>query len=259
MIDFLSLLSNVLYIFLIVSSIIFGLSFAVKFYMIITVKKVVRESSKNFEKIEQNEKISNCERLVKEHIDRYVSYSKISKKNNSIKRSNKVRKFFKKKQKSELLKEDTLKDISLSLIKSISAQFEGAGGYLNYSKNELIEMLKKLCTRLNAIFSSSGIIWLKTVKISSIVHIVELTKTIEKFKGKTGVVIASYFIDFCFFISRFISPVGASKKLANNLLGDGLSSLIISAVFNVVGKEWAVLCYEKELARSELKSSKKIA
>ena len=69
----------------------------------------------------------------------------------------------------------------------------------------------------------------------------------------------SYFLDFCFFISRFISPVGASKKLANNLLGDGLSSLIISAVFNVVGKEWAVLCFEKERARLELKPDKKIA
>ncbi len=259
MINFLSIISDVLFVFLIVSSTIFGLSFAVKFYMIITVKKVVRESSKNLENIVRNEKISNCELAIKKHINKYVLHSKISKKNGSIRRANKVRKLFKIKQKDLIDNGESLKDISLSLIKSISSEFEGAGGYLNYSKNELIEMLKKLCVRLTAIFNSSGIIWLKTVKISSIVHVINLTKSIENLKGKTGLILASYFLDFCFFVSRFISPVGASKKLANNLLGDGLSSLIVSAVFNVVGKEWAVLCFEKERARLELKHDKKIA
>lgn len=259
MIDFLSSLSSVLYVFLIVSSILFGFSFSIKCYAVITVKKIVRESSKNFDKIADNAKISNCEYTINEHIEWYQLYAKTAKKNKAIKRRNKIRKLFLLREKPLIEIDGGIKDISVSLVKNISSHFEGAGGYLNYSKNEIIEMLKTLSVRLNDIFSSSGVIWLKTIKISTVIQVVEITKSIEKIKGKVGVVLVSYLLEFCFFISRFFSPVGASKKLANNLLGDGLSSLIVSAVFNVVGKEWAVLCFEKERARLELKPDKKIA
>ncbi|MBQ3235420.1 MAG: hypothetical protein IJA97_04605 [Clostridia bacterium] len=259
MLEFLSIISDVLFVFFIVSSVVFGLSFAVRFYAIKTVKKVIRESDKNFDKCVDIEKSSTCETLVSEHIERYLLYAEQERRANKAKKANKIRKLFSVKQKEEVHSEDKLKDISLSLLKSISSVFEGGGGYLNYSKNEIIDMLKKLCSRLNAIFDASGIIWLKTVKISSIVHIISLTKTIEKFKGKTLVLLACYVIDFCLFISRFISPVGASKKLVSSVMADNFSSLIVTAVFTVVGKEWAVLCAEKERSRLKLKNDKKVA
>ena len=259
MIEFLTVLSDILFVFLIVSSVVFGLSFAVKIYLLKTVKKVIRESDKNFDNCVENDKSSMCETIVSNHVERYLVYAEKERLAKKRENSNKIRKVIRLKEKEVTHSEDTLKDISLSLIKSISSEFEGAGGYLNYSKNELFEMLKKLCSRLNAIFDSSGIIWLKTVKISSIAHLIALTKNIEKFKGKTGILILSYFLEFCFFISRFISPVGASKKLVSNVMSNTFSSLTVTAIFTVVSKEWAVLCAEKERSRLKSKSNKKVA
>lgn len=259
MIEFLSTISDILFVLLIVSSVLFGLSFAVRFYVINTVKKIVRESDKNFDEYVKNEENFKCKSTVSSHVERYTLFAEAQAKNNKIKRRNKIRKIFHLKQKPELDVSDSLKDISLSLVKDVSSNFEGAGGYLNYSKNELIVMLKKLCERLNVIFDKSGIIWLKTVKISTIVQVIAFTKNIEKFKGKTAVIIITSIIDFCFFVSRFFSPVGASKKLVNSVMDSSFSTLITTASFNVVGKEWAVLCAEKERSRLALNSDKKVA
>ena len=253
--QFLSVLADVVFIFFIISSVVFGLSFSVKLYAINMVKKIIKASDENFENCVDNAKITSINKIVDAHLERYVIYSEKSKR----KRKKKSAKINLDSNGAPLEKEDDIKVITLSLIKSISADFEGAGGYLNYSKNEIIEMLKKLCSRLNHIFDSSGVIWLKTIKISSVIHLIDFTRTIGKFKGKTSVIIISKIMALCFFLSSFISPVGASKKILSKFMASNLSSLLVTAIFNVIGKEWAVLCAEKERLRLSQNSGKKVA
>lgn len=259
MIEFLNVLSTVIYVVFIVSSVLFGFSIAVKIYVIKVAKKIVNESGKNYENIEDFYSNKRCEKIISKHVLRYDNYANIEKKNLKIKRGNKVKKFFRLKERELLIQEDSLKDIFLSLFSEISNCFEGAGGYLNYSKNEIISMLKALVKRLNAICLSSDVIWLKTVKISSLAHVISITKSFENFKGKTPIIILSYVLEFTFFISRIFSPVSAGKFLASNIMGNSFNSLLMSAVFNVIGREWAVLCYQKQCSRREKSSGKKVA
>ncbi|MBR3804923.1 MAG: hypothetical protein IKJ14_06230 [Clostridia bacterium] len=259
MIDFLSIVSNVLFVTLVLSSIVFGISFSAKIFAVKTVKNLVRESDRIYDNIGDIEKTSRCDIIVKNKIEKYLLYHETARKNKKINRRNKIRKFFRLKEIKPIELNLSIKQLSLSLLKEVTAVFEGAGGYLNYSKNEFISMLKTLIKRLDLIFESSGVIWLKTLKISTALHFVDVARSVSKFKGKTFVVIVSAFFEFCFFISRFISPVGASKKLANNVFSNSFSSLLVSSVFNIAMKEWAVLCYEKEKSRLDKKSFKKVA
>lgn len=259
MIEFLNVLSKIIYIFFIVSSVLFGLSIAIKIYVLKVAKKIVGESDKNYDIIEDFYSKKKCRTIILKHALRYDNYSQIDKKNLKIKKGNKVRKFFRLKERKLISQSDSIKEILISLFSEISNSFEGSGGYLNYSKNEIILMLKALIKRFNAICVSSNVIWFKTLKISSFAHVVSITKSFEKFKGKISIIILSYVLEFAFFISRIFSPVSASKLLANNVLSDSFSTLLLSSVFNVIGKEWAVLCYQKQRSRREKSIGKKIA
>ena len=255
MLNFLTVLSNVLYVFFIVSAITFGISLAVKTLLIKTVKKINKESDKNFGKISDIEEKSKCEEIILSLTERYVEHSENVKKIKGLKRKNRVRKFLKLKEYQIPEQTDTAKDIFISTFKDISSCFELSGGYLNLSKNELLFMLRALTERVEKILKSSDVIWLKTIKIPFYVEAVKLYSSIEKFKLKPSVIIVSYLINFCLSVSRFISPVGATKKLAGSVFDDSFSSLLTSTVISVVGKEWAVLCFEKEQNRKVLLSS----
>ncbi len=259
MMEFLNVLSKVIYVFFIVSSVVFGLSISIKIYVLKVAKNIVGESTKNCDKIEDYYLSNKCNKVISNHILRYDNYTQIEKKNAKIIKANKIRKFFHLKSRPLIKQENSVKEIFVSLFKEISNCFEGSGGYLNYSKNEIILMLKALVKRFNAICLSSNVIWLKTLKISSFAHVISITKSFERLKGKTLVIILSYVFEFTFFISRIFSPVSAGKLLANNLMANTFSSLIISSVFNVVGKEWAVLCYQKQRSRIEKAKGKKVA
>ena len=259
MMEFLNVLSKIIYIFFIVSSMLFGVSISLKIYAMRTAKKIVNESAKNYDNISNFYLSKKCEQIISNHAIRYDNYAKIERKNAKIKKHNKLRVFFKLKERSFIEQSDSTKEIFLSLISEISNCFEGAGGYLNYSKNEFIIMLKSLVKRLNLICLSSNVIWLKTIKISSLIRVATFTKNFENFKGKVPIIILSYVFEFSFWVSRLLSPISASKHFANNLMSNTFSSLLVSSVFNVIGKEWAVLCYQKQQLRNDKLTNKKIA
>ena len=253
--EFLLVVSDVAYVFFVISAIVFGVSVAVKLLLIKTVKKISRESDKNFDNIEDNEEKSAVLKTIEDLTLRYSKYQEEASKNKKLNRKNTVRKSLKISTYSVSEAEDNLKEIYLSLFKDISCCFEGSGGYLNLSKNEILTMLRALADRTQKILSSSDIIWLKTIKIPFYIEVVKLYTSIEKFKSKPSVILITYFIDFCLAVSRFISPVGATKKLAGSLFDDNFSQLLTSTVISVVGKEWAVLCYEKAKQRNLITSN----
>ena len=247
--EFLIVLSNVFNVLFIVSAVTFGISLAVKTLLIGTVKKINKESSKNFDKIEDIEIKSTCLSTVDELRVRYVNYSREVADIIKLTKLNKVRKFLKLKEYKVPSSSDDLKSIFLSLFKDVSYVFDGEGGYLNFSKNELFTMLRALIDRIGKILDSSNVIWLKTIKIPFYIEVIKVYGSIEKFTSKPSVILATYLINFCLAVSRFFSPVGATKKLAGSVLDDSFSSILASTVISVVGKEWAVLCYEKAKSR----------
>ncbi len=242
-------LSNVFNLLFIISAVTFGVSLAVKTMLIKTVKKINQESSINFDNIKDFETKSNCENAIEELRLRYEKHTLEVKKTNKIKRKNKVRKLFKLSELKLDEQSDNLKDIFISLFRDVSYKIDGKGGYLNFSKNELFAMVRTLIERLNKILNSTGIIWLKTIKIPFYIEAIKLYGSIEKITSKPSVILVTYIINFCLAVSRFISPVSATKKLAGSLLDDSFSSILASTLITVIGKEWAVLCYEKELSR----------
>lgn len=254
---FIIVLSSVFNALFILSAVAFGISLAVKSLLIKTVKNIDKESSINFDKISDFEIKSNCEKAIEELRLRYKNHTEEVQKINKLKRKNKVRKLLKLTEYDVGEQTDNLKNIFLSLFKDVSYKIDGKGGYLNFSKNELFSMMRALIERVDRILNSSGIIWLKTVKIPFYVEAIKLYGSIEKFTSKPSVILVTYLINFCLAVSRFLSPVGATKKLAGSLLDDSFSSILASTVISVVGKEWAVLCYEKELSRQI--ESKKVA
>lgn len=255
--EFLSVLSTVFNVLFIISAITFGISIAVKTLLIQTVKKINKESSKNFDKISDYEIKSNALSEINSLTVRYVKHSQEVQKIKSTNRKNKVRKLLKLKEYKVDVETDNIKDIFLSLFKDISYKIDGKGGYLNFSKNELFSMIRELLDRVENILDSSKVIWLKSVKISSFVEAIKIYGSIEKFTSKPSVILVTCLINFCLSVSNFFSPIGATKKLAGTVLNDSFSSILATAVISVVGKEWAVLCYEKEVSRRIY--SKKVA
>lgn len=256
MLDFLQVVSNVAYVFFIISAIVFGISFAVKFLIINTVKKVNAESVKNFEKIEDINKKSKSLQIINRLNLRYVNYLDESRVIKKIKRRNKVRALFKLKQKKVPVASDNLKDVFLSLFKDLSECYEGSGGYLNFTKNEILDLSRKLNKRLGELVDSSGVIWLKSIKISFFVEAIKLYGNFEKFKAKPSVIIVTGILNFLFAITRFFSPVSATKKLAGNIMNDNFITVITSAIISIVGQELSSLLYEKEKSRQKLLSQK---
>ena len=244
--EFLEIFSSVSYIFFIVSAVTFGISLAVKTLVISTIKKVNTESNKNFDKIEDNNVKTACEKVLCKAESRYVKYCDNQAKRKKIFKKNKVRSFFRLPPYKELEKSDELKDVFLSLLKDVSIAVNGDGGYLNFSKNEFFSMVKTLLLRLKILIDSLDIIWLKTVKIPFIIQILRAYTDFEKFKGKTSVLITLSLLNFAFTISRIFSPVSATKNLANNIYSENFSKTLAKAIIEVVGKEWAYLCYEKQ-------------
>lgn len=247
--EFLVGLSSVFNVIFIVSAVTFGISLAVKTLLIETVKKIDKESCKNFEKIDDNEVKAICSAVIDRLRTRYVNHSQQVEEIKKLNKLNKVRKFLKLKEYKSIQPSVDLKSIFLSLFKDLSYVFDGEGGYLNFSKNELFAMMRTLTERIGKILDSSNVIWLKTIKIPFYVEVVKIYGSIEKFTSKPSVILATYVINFCLAISKFFSPISATKQLAGFVVDDSFSSILASTVISVVGKEWAVLCYEKDKSR----------
>ena len=245
-------LSTFINVLFIVSAVTFGISLAVKTLLIKTVKNINEESYKNFDTFADFETKFNLLFEIEEVKKRYVKHTEEVAKFKRVERSNKVRSIFKIKEKQLPQINDDLKDIFLSLFSGVSYKVNGDGGFLNFSKNELFSMTRTLLDRVEKILNASDVIWLKTIKIPFYIEAIKLYSSIEKFTSKPSVILITITLNFFMTITRFFSPVSATKKLAGSIVDDSFSSLLASTVISVIGKEWAVLCYQKALSRGEV-------
>ena len=237
------------YTFLIVSSVIFGISIGVNIWLSNTVKNVQKEVDKNFSKIDDLEKSKIIENAINKAKLDFNNYVKISKKIERIKKRNKIRKFFKLKEKLLPVNPYDVKLIFNELLLGVYYPFEEDGdeyrGYLSFTEKEIFNVLKSLNKRLGEIFLSSKIVWLSSIKISFIVECVMLSKQIMNFKNKIWVSIILTLLNFFMWFGKLLSPTAISKYYVKSISGDSLNSLLYSTAVEVIGKELAVIYKEQ--------------
>jgi hypothetical protein len=128
-------------------------------------------------------------------------------------------------------------------------------GYLSFTEREIFSVIKLLRQRLEEIVDSSKIFWLKSVNISTFIIALNLYKSFENFKNKTGVVIAVWILDFFLWFGRVFSPHAITKYFLNEFAFDDLSVLIAKALVEVCGKELAFIYYQKSTLKEKADSN----
>ncbi len=244
MIDFLNAVSPIFYCFLIVSSIVFGISFAVSLWLYKTIDKIRKESDLHYknnitdaENKYINYNISKAKKQYSSLVVKKKSYEKVL-------RKNKLRKLFGLKPKTAEFNDD-FKEIIIELAKGVSKPFSDVGGegrgYLSFTKNEIFSLLKTVAFRLDEILSNSNVSFIKNVKISFIASGLDLYFNYKNLLEKTFAVICFKLIDFFVWFFRVFSPVSMGKYFIKNFTADSLSVLICETVIELIGEELAVV------------------
>ena len=260
MIDFiksvLPYVPKISFIFLIVMSVIFGVSVAMRKYMASVIKKVRKNSDANYKKL-SNEEAEICNAAIIKAKSDYSVFLKESKKEKKLKNRNKIRKVFKLKEKPLPEKSVEIKEILVSLAGGVAEPFLGykgkkKRGFLSFSEREIFTVLKTLKIRLKEIFDSADIEYLKDVKISFILECAGFVGKFGKIKNNGIYILAFKIINFFLWFTRFLSPTGIGKYLVKDIGGDNLQTLIADAFIDIVGQELAVVYKEKSFGENDV-------
>ncbi len=253
MIEFLNAVAPFVYWFLIVSSVLFGISLAVNRWLFSSIIKVRNESDKNFKKYVSERECERVNFAINVAKTRYATWLLQNEKNKKIIRKNKFRKALKLKDKP-LINSLSVKDVFVNLLKEVYEPFESLNGrergYLSFSKNEIFSILNSVTLRVDEILSKSGAKWLKNVKIAVIVKGFNVYSNYKNFFSKLWVMIVYNFINFFAWFFRVFSPVSISKYFIKNLSSQNLSTLISDTLIEVIAKELAVI-YKNNRAKVE--------
>ena len=148
MTEFLMVFGKITYITLIISSVIFGISLAVDLWVNATIKNINKETDFNFKKIKDEE----TKKIVISKIDnantKFGDFLKESKKINKQKTKNKIRRFFKLKEKRVDKTTLNAKDILIELAKGVYEPFSNVNGvnrgYLSFTEEEIFATLEEM-------------------------------------------------------------------------------------------------------------------
>ncbi len=256
----LAIIGKISYMFLIVLSVIFGMTLAVQFYLSRSIKKVLKNSRENFDKIGDEKAKIECLKIINQSKEDIVYFLENNAKNKKIIKKNKIKKAFNQKQQSISADDFTAKDVFLDLFKSTASVFSSYGGkergYLSFTEREIFSVVTLLRGRLKDIVDSSGIFWLKSINISTFILALNLYKSYENFKNKVWVIIIIWLIDFFLWFGRVVSPHAITKYFLNEFVSDSLSVVISKAIVEICGKELAYIYYQKSLVRKSDKGDK---
>ena len=249
MIEFLNAMAPVFYIFLIVSSVVFGVSQAVNLWLVKTVNKIRKEVNKNYSNSLSDSERVQVELAINTAKSDYVRFNVVNAKNKKIKRKNKINKFFKLNEKPLIDSGVDLKGVFVNLVKELYIPFSVVNGvergYLNFTKNEIFSILRTLTFRVNEIFSKSGVSWIKYVKVSFIVGCIHIYKIADNFFEKLWVLIIFKMLNFFIWFGRLFNVASISKFYIKSLSNQSLEYVIYNLVIEIIGKELAVI-YKNE-------------
>lgn len=262
MTEFLAVAGKAAYVIFIIGSVLFGISIAVNVYAQSVIRRLMKSTEQNFAKIESAEDKAVCVAAIDRFKEKFLNGAEINAKNKKIKKRNKIRQLFKKPA-VNLLPPPDYKGYCKELLQSVSAPFldydKKERGYLSLTEREIFAILEELKTRLKDILDSSGVPWLKTVKISFLAQCLSVYGAFEKVKGKPLITLAFALTDFFLWFSRLFSPAGVGKYIVKNAFGGSLSSLVVCALSEIAGKEVAAIYYRKSLLKKSSKAKTDVA
>lgn len=257
--DLLLIIGKVSFIVLIVMSVLFGMTIAVQTFLSVSIKRILKNSRENFDKIADTNAKKECLKIIEQSKTEIVELLDINAKTKKLERKNKIKKAFNGKEKTIEVSALNAKDVFLDLFKSTASVFSYYGGrergYLSFTEREIFSVIKLLRQRLEEIVDSSKIFWLKSVNISTFIIALNLYKSFENFKNKTGVIITIWLLDFFLWFGRVFSPHAITKYFLNEFAFDDLSVLIAKALVEVCGKELAYIYYQKSTLKEKLDSN----
>ena len=257
--ELLPIIGKISYVFLIVMSVIFGITLAVQTYLSKSIKKILKNSRENFDKIADNNAKTECLKIINQSKTEMVEIFERDAKLKKIKKKNRVKKAINGKEKTVEDNSQTAKDVFLDLFKSTASVFSYYGGrergYLSFTEREIFSVVNLLRERLKEIVDSSGIFWLKSVNISTFIIALNLYKSFEKFKNKVSVIIIVWLLDFFLWFGRVFSPHSITKYFLKEFAFDNLSVLIVKALVEICGKELAFIYYQKSIVAKKVEST----
>ena len=255
---FLEVFSKITYALFIVGSVIFGISIALNLLVVITVKRMTKTTNLRFEKTLSNAQKNDCLQIInsaeKEFAECMVEASEIKK----VKRRNKVRKFFKLKEIQVPRQTHSVKNLFLNMVKDLSVPItqNSEKGYLSFTQKDVFNIARSVRVRIEEIITSSNVPWVKTLKLSFVLKCLDVYKVYSNVKQNALVTVAFHFFNFFMWVARVFNPVSMSKLIIKNASGSTLSSVLAKTTIEIVGKELAVLYYEKTYLSSEQKFQK---
>ena len=247
---FYEVLSKIAYVLFIIGSVLFGISLAVNLLIVSTVRKMTKSSSERFNDIPDAQKKEECLKVIKNAEHDFAKCVNEATLIRNVKRKNVVRKFFKLSQKQIPKSTCSVKEVFLNLIKDVAnPMVDGSGrGYTSFSERDVFRIVRSVKNRLYEIISSSNIPLIKTLKISFLLKCLDVYKVYSNFKENPLITVGFYLINFFAWFARVFNPVSMSKILINNAKGSTLTSILAKTTIEIVGKELAVIYYEKTLA-----------
>lgn len=260
MIDFiksvLPYFTKISFIFLIVMSVIFGVSVGMRKYIASVIKKVRKNSDVNYKKLTADE-AEVCNAAISKAKSDYLIFLKEGKVRKKLEKRNKIRKVFRLKEKPLPEKSLQMKEILVTLAGGVAEPFLGykgkkKRGFLSFSEREIFTVLKTLKIRLKEILDSTDIEYLKDVKISFVLNCVGIVGKFGKIKNNGIYILGFKIVNFFLWFTRFLSPTGVGKYLVNDISGDNLQTLIADAFIDIIGKELAVIYKEKSFGESDV-------
>ena len=258
--DFLTFFTNFTYVFFIVGCLFYGVSIGVNIYVKSVIKRINKNTNLRFNKIEDDISKNECLASIKDAQSEYIAYLDECKKRKKLINKYKINSLCSKKTKRIDDVENTTKssDIFINLAKNMANPFSfyenKERGYLSFSEREIFAVLEEFKLRLIDIINSSNIIWLKGIKISFLLECWNLYDGAIQIKNRPFMLFAISIIDFFLWFNKLISPAGMSKFIVSSAMGSSLSSLISLSIIDVIGKELAVIYYEKsKIKEKELK------
>lgn len=254
--EILIIIAKVSYVVLIIASVFFGMTLAVQIYVSSVIKKVLKNSRANFDKILDKKSKTECLEIIKQTEIEVVDYIETQNLIKKRKKRNKLKKAFNAKQNAEITSDLNAKTVFLDLFKGTASVFSNYGGrergYLSFTEREIFSVIDLLRIRIENIIDSSNVIWLKTINISTFIVALNFYKSLERFKNKVWVILIVSIIDFFLWFGRVFSPHSLTRYVLKEFASDNLSVLISKAMVEVCGKELAYIYYEKSLLKDKL-------
>ena len=255
--DFLTFFTNFTFVLFIIGCVFYGISIGLNIYVKSVIRRINKNTNLRFNTIESEQSKNLCLASIKDAQNQYMAYLDECNKRQKAIRKSKILSIFSKKRGAQVenYEQLNLSGVFINLAKNMANPFSHYEnedrGYLSFTEREIFAVLQEFKVRLIDVIDSSKIIWLKSLKISFLIEIWTVYDGAIKIKNRPHVLLLTSIIDFFLWFSKAISPAGMSKYIVSSALGSSLSSLLSTSIIDVVGKELAVIYYEKSKTKQK--------